>query len=252
MRDGSSFDLVFLFKHFASYNPARGNVDVIPTYKDGKFLNIKIIYRVDGKKYSLNIKDSLLLLPSSLNSLAKDFGTPEQKSIFPYAFPKFSNLDYIGNVPSHKHFPSTISMDQYLNYKNSFDSGNWSLKNEVLKYCEQDCIVLYKILVKFNDLIFNHFKVDITGCVSLPSLAFKIYKTCFMHKTEEGKGTINNIGPDLYNELKASYFGGHTDMFIPAGPIIQPFAGRESSNNYLDANSTSLVSNSPSPTLPKS
>ena len=28
---------------------------------------------------------------------------------------------------------------------------------------------------------------------------------------------INNIGPDLYNELKEFYFGGHTD--IPAGPI---------------------------------
>ena len=28
---------------------------------------------------------------------------------------------------------------------------------------------------------------------------------------------INNIGPDLYNELKESDFGGHTDMYIPAG-----------------------------------
>nr|YP_010697878.1 hypothetical protein P1Q19_mgp20 [Fuscoporia viticola]WCF76839.1 hypothetical protein [Fuscoporia viticola] len=33
------------------------------------------------------------------------------------------------------------------------------------------------------------------------------------------EGLINNIGPDLYNELKESYFGGHTDMYIPCGPI---------------------------------
>ena len=68
--------------------------------------------------------------------------------------------------------------------------------------------------------------------MSLPSLAFKIYKTIFMptevkkeSKFNENEGNqrevsvINNIGPDLYNELKEAYFGGHTDMYIPAGPI---------------------------------
>ena len=32
-------------------------------------------------------------------------------------------------------------------------------------------------------------------------------------------GIINNLDPSLYNELRDSYFGGHTDMYIPAGPI---------------------------------
>ena len=38
-------------------------------------------------------------------------------------------------------------------------------------------------------------------------------------KTSKIEGIINNIEPNLYNEIKESYFGGHTDMFIPAGPV---------------------------------
>ena len=31
---------------------------------------------------------------------------------------------------------------------------------------------------------------------------------------------INNIDINLYNELKKSYFGGHVDMYVPAGPRL--------------------------------
>ena len=34
-------------------------------------------------------------------------------------------------------------------------------------------------------------------------------------------GAINNIDKDLYIELKDSYYGGHVDMYIPAGPIAE-------------------------------
>lgn len=103
----------------------------------------------------------------------------------------------------------------------------------MLKYCELDCILLYNILKEFNNLIYDKFNINISSFVLLPSLAFKIYKTIFMptkviedSKVQSGdglspklEGLINNIGPDLYNELRESYFGGHTDMYIPAGPI---------------------------------
>ena len=97
IHNGSSFDLIFLLNHLANFK----GVNIIPTYKDGKFLNIKISFT--DNKYKLSIKDSLLLLPSSLASLAKSFGF-EDKGIFPYTFPNKNNLGYIGRVPSYKYF----------------------------------------------------------------------------------------------------------------------------------------------------
>lgn len=82
IHNGSTFDLVFILKNFIS-NP---NINLDIQYKDGKFLNIKVNYTIGKNKYSFNIKDSLLLLPSSLASLAKSFNL-EDKGIFPYTFP---------------------------------------------------------------------------------------------------------------------------------------------------------------------
>ena len=79
-------------------------VNIVPTYKDGKFLNIDVIFKMlDGQINTIKIKDSLLLLPSSLASLAKSFGF-EDKGLFPYTFPNKNNLSYIGKVPKYKYF----------------------------------------------------------------------------------------------------------------------------------------------------
>ena len=32
-----------------------------------------------------------------------------------------------------------------------------NLRNETIKYCEEDCIVIFQIILKFNDLIYNNF-----------------------------------------------------------------------------------------------
>jgi hypothetical protein len=36
-----------------------------------------------------------------------------------------------------------------------FNKNNWNLRLETIKYCELDCKVLYQVISKFNDLIFN-------------------------------------------------------------------------------------------------
>jgi hypothetical protein len=38
----------------------------------------------------------------------------------------------------------------------------WDFKEEAIKYCSIDCISLFQILSKFNQLIFDHFKINIT------------------------------------------------------------------------------------------
>ena len=256
IHNGSSFDLVFLLNQLCSLT--NKDIRIKPTYKDGKFLNIRISF-IEGKnRYYINIKDSILLLNSSLAKLAKQFNL-EDKGMFPYSFPKLSSLDYIGEVPSYSYFNSkNISLERYESYKNSFNNKLWNLRDEVLAYCELDCILLYNILKSFSALIYDNYNVNIENTFSLPSLAFKIYRSKFMPTEnmidpstgeeicdKEGnvleEGMINNIGRDWYNSLKSAYFGGHVDMYIPAGPIANDIGTSQPKDGKLVAHDNNCV-----------
>src|SRR5882757_1300306 len=113
----SFFDGIFLMKIFTSIE----NLLVIPLIKDGKMFNIQLIYN----DIIINFRDSLLLLPASLKSLAKSF-TVEDKSIFPYEFVNdrdIYDLDYIGKVPLFKFF-TKVTQSEYVNYKKQFKNKN--------------------------------------------------------------------------------------------------------------------------------
>ena len=69
--NGSSFDLVFLLKSIGKRATKGLSVDLI--IKDGKFLNLKMMFSKDKEMYYVNIKDSMLILNSSLSKLAKQF-----------------------------------------------------------------------------------------------------------------------------------------------------------------------------------
>ena len=78
-----------------------------------------------------------------------------------------------------------ISLEEYSNYKDQFKNKAWDFKEESEKYCILDCISLYQILSKFNQLIFNSFKINITKYPTLSSLAFGIFRTHFLVKKED-------------------------------------------------------------------
>ena len=86
--------------------------------------------------------------------LAKNFNV-ENKGIFPYNFLINTNnqLLYKGDVPDIKYF-NDISDLEYQEYSNKFTStrasAQWDLKNETIKYCLQDCISLYQVIMKFH------------------------------------------------------------------------------------------------------
>jgi len=67
-------------------------------------IEIKIIFG----KYNIAFRDSLLMWPTFLSKLSKQFNV-DNKTLFPYNFinDKFNNninLNYIGIVPSFKYF----------------------------------------------------------------------------------------------------------------------------------------------------
>lgn len=211
------FDIIFLFKYLIKY------VSVDPVIHRGRIIQLNLNYGPD-LQYKMSLKDSYLILLSSLEKLGIDFGVEIKKSIFPHKFVNENNLNYIGHVPSIDNFFKIDNLT-YYDFSKYF-GGLWSLKSEAIKYCEIDCVSLYQIILKFNSLIFELFSKNIHNYPTLPSLAFAIFRGSFMkeenimhpiiqvkHKTEGGIKTIYPVGTwsmwifseEMYNASKYGY-----------------------------------------------
>lgn len=208
----SYFDSVFLIKTLSTLSDK-----IVPIIRDGRIINFKFNYK---KHYYLNFRDSLLLLPLSLAELAKAFNI-ESKGIFPYKFVNNKNitLDYIGKFPGFRFFDfNKISSLDFMNYKNSFKNKKWNLREETLKYSELDTVILYKVLIEFNALIYTTFRVDAFKYPTLSSLAFAIFRTKYLKPD-----TIPLIDGDIYNAIRLSYTGGACDVYKPFGKNIKGY-----------------------------
>jgi hypothetical protein len=201
----SKFDAVFLLTVMSDLSDK-----VKPVMRNGQFIDLTFKF---ANKYNLYFRDSILLLPGSLRSLARNFGasTNENKGIFPY---KFVNnieipLNYLGSIPEFKYFIN-ITQEEYNNYSTQFINNNWDLKKETIKYCELDCYVLYQIIDKFSDNIFKLFRINLVLYPTLSSLAFAIYRSMFLNDAK-----IPLIHGEIYDFIKKSYTGGAVDVYKP-------------------------------------
>lgn len=200
----SRFDSVFLLNVITDISNS-----VKPIIRDNNIINLRVDF---AEKYSLYFRDSLLLLPGSLRSLAKNFEV-NNKGLFPYKFVNNSliPLNYVGIIPKIEFFDK-ITIEEYELYCNNtkFNNNNWNLRTETIKYCELDCLVLYQILSKFSDNIFKLFRIDILRHSTLSSLAFAIYRTNYLKDAK-----IPLIHGEIYNFIKQSYTGGSVDVYKP-------------------------------------
>lgn len=155
------------------------NVKVFVTTRKGNIINIKLSF--NNGKYYLNIRDSMLMLPLKLHDLALAFKV-ENKSIFPYKFVNNNinnqfNLDYKDKVPSFSYFEG-ITSEQYKIYTDNFNNKHWSLRDETIKYCNQDCITLHQVIVSFNEFIYRAFNLNIYKYPTLP--AYGSISICYL------------------------------------------------------------------------
>ena len=204
------FDMIFLFNLLSEFECG---MDILFNGNTTSFINFKL-YFSNSKYYYLNIRDSFLLLPSSLKTLAKNMQLKEGKSIFPHRFVNTVSLDYEGKVPSFEFFDD-ISKDEYTSYLSSCDS-TWNLKKEAIKYCEQDVKVLYNVIIEFNKDIFLKNRINAINYSTLPSLSLAIYKSNYL---EEEKFKIPKITGNIYDFINKSYFGGHVDVYKPFNKV---------------------------------
>jgi DNA polymerase type B, organellar and viral len=198
----SRFDLIFLFKTIASLK-SKYNITIMK--KDNKIISISIINR--KLKVSITIKDSFLLLPSSLKKLGSNFQIEREKGLEPVLIKDYSNTKgsdfYIMKDVSHYN-------KEILKIENF---NEW--KKLITQYCINDSIGLYQILVKFRKLIFNEFNLLIDQYPTTPSLAFAIFRATYLKKD-----SIPIIEGDIFKFIQESYTGGSTDMILPYGKNI--------------------------------
>jgi hypothetical protein len=93
----AKFDAIFLFKYLVKLGV------VNPIIHNDRLISINLNYGKNNE-YSIQFKDSFLILLASLAKLGKGFMVESLKSIFPFLFVNENNLDYIGEVPDLKYF----------------------------------------------------------------------------------------------------------------------------------------------------
>ena len=191
------FDGIFLLRILANLG------ECSPIIHNDKI--ISITFRLN--EYMVTFRDSQQMLIGSLRNLAISFGVETQKSIFPYDFVNENNLDYNGPIPDFKYFDGISSLD-YNCYIENYNV--WNLRDETIKYCEIDCISLYQVIIKFNELIFELFNINIHKYPTLSSLAFAIYRTVFLENN-----TVPQLSGQVAKDIRQSYTGGAVDMYIP-------------------------------------
>ena len=201
------FDAIFLLKYLIQLGTLK------PLIREGRIISLTL----KSERNILTFKDSYQILLTSLNNLSKAFSIDSPKTVFPYLFVNENNLEYLGNVPELKYFDEKINENQYSEYKSNFNN-NWNLKNESIKYCENDCIALYQVIVKFSEIIFEQFGIIIHKYSTLPSLAFAIFRTKFM-KFE----SIPSLSGKISKDIRQGYTGGAVDMYIPEGVNIKSY-----------------------------
>src|ERR1700751_284410 len=109
------FDIIFLLKYLIKLGTVQ------PVIHNRRIISINLNYGKDNK-YSLQFKDSYLILLNPLNKLCKSFNVETAKSIFPHLFVNENNLNYVGPVPDFKYFIK-ISKNEYNEYKSKFNNN---------------------------------------------------------------------------------------------------------------------------------
>lgn len=205
------FDGIMILKSLMNTaNKHEYNIKIF-TNGDGKIMSIDIKKKIKNKKIiKISILDSYLLLPINLNNLSGIFNTEIKKGIFPYQFVNESKLNYNGEVPDYSYF-NNITHAEYLEYVNQFKNQSWNVKKETLTYLEYDLISLFNIIMEFNQIIYEKFKINISRVRTISGLAFLIFTSKYYNESET---PIYFTKGKLESYIRQAYVGGIVDVNV--------------------------------------
>lgn len=136
-----------------------------------------------GDRFLVRFRDSLTLMPSSLEKLGKTL-CPE--------------LGSKGSIPHEKLSSSNLLL-------NSVD---------LINYLRQDILILGGVMLKAQEINWSKYRIDIEDVMTLSSLSLKIFRKNFF---DDNTFHINIPNRNQDTFIRRSYYGGHVDVYKPYG-----------------------------------
>lgn len=173
----SRFDGIILLKHLVIHD---SEYRIKPIMRNNRVYEIAVYL---GKKFLFCIRDSLLILPNSLYTLAKNM-CPE--------------LGTKGEI-AHEEINQSNLLSQ---------------KAELLEYMKQDILLLGGVMLKAQDIYWTSYKIDILSKLTMSSLSLAIFRTNYL---DPAKWHIHIPNRNEDSFFRRGYYGGHSDVYIPFG-----------------------------------
>ena len=140
-------------------------------------------------KLSIRFIDSLNFLQMPLKSFPKTFGMNElKKGYFPHYFNKKCNENYVGPIPSKKHYGyNQMKPDERAKFLKWYDdrvSENYvfDFEKEMVDYCRSDVDILRRSLIKFREDFIQLENIDPLRYITIASVCMTIYRSNYMPK----------------------------------------------------------------------
>ena len=138
---------------------------------------------------SIRFIDSLNFLQMPLKSFPKTFNMSElKKGYFPHYFNKECNKDYVGTIPSKKHYGyNQMKPDErskFLKWYKERVSENYAFyfKKEILEYCQLDVDILRRGIMKLREDFIQLENIDPLRYIMITSVCMTIYQSNYMPK----------------------------------------------------------------------
>lgn len=186
----SKFDGILITEHLIHHR--QNDFIIVPNKRNNTIYEISIYNKLKKKvknslrgKLLIVLRCSILLLPDSLNKLAKQM-CPE-----------------LGGKEDLDHTKVTL---ESLNNKESVSSYQ--------SYLSQDVLLLARCMQVTQMFFWNAFYIDITTKRTLASLALGIFRENY-YDDEKHAMYIPNQNADKF--IRRGYYGGHSDVYIPYG-----------------------------------
>ena len=142
-----------------------------------KLLRIKVA--------NVTFVDSLSFFHAPLAALPKAFGLGDvKKGTFPHFFNKSENWNYRGDIPALEYFGIDYMKPEAANDLEAWhriQNSVWIFREEIIKYCRQDVVILSEAIRKFRETFKDITGLDpITRSFTLASVALEVFRSRFL------------------------------------------------------------------------
>ena len=142
-------------------------------------------------KLSIRFIDSLNFLQMPLKSFPKTFGMSElKKGYFPHHFNNECNKDYVGTIPSKKHYGyNQMKPDERTKFLKWYEERVrenyvFDFKKEILEYCRSDVDILRRGIMKLRKDFIELENIDPLRYITIASVCMTIYRSNYMPKNQ--------------------------------------------------------------------